>query len=249
MSSRVIERIAVVVAMEKEFQSLLASEHFVPWVPTGLKGPYRFLKSKMSGIDIVFALNGEASNRAPRIGTVPAALTTLKVIELFDPQLVISAGTAGGFEKRGAQIGDLYLSTAIYYHDRRVAIPGFHEWLSAGWPVLHPLRLASALKVKTGVVTTGDSFDLSFADSEQMEHLKTDAKEMEAAAVAYVCDQYQVPFLALKAITDIVDSKVEASHPQFLRNLQMCSDALCAKVPELIQLCAKKTISELSETN
>ena len=39
--------------------------------------------------------------------------------------LVINAGTAGGFSRKGAAIGDAFISTGIKHHDRRIAIPGF----------------------------------------------------------------------------------------------------------------------------
>ena len=57
------------------------------------------------------------------VGTVPAALTAYLAIQAFRPDIVISAGTAGGFRSRGAAIADVFVSTGMVNHDRRIPIP------------------------------------------------------------------------------------------------------------------------------
>jgi 5'-methylthioadenosine nucleosidase len=57
------------------------------------------------------------------IGTVPAALTTYLAIQAFRPDVVISAGTCGGFAARGAAIADVFVSTRMVNHDRRIPLP------------------------------------------------------------------------------------------------------------------------------
>ncbi len=68
------------------------------------------------------------------VGTVPAALTAYLALQAFDPDLVISTGTAGGFGAQGAAIGDVFLSTATVNHDRRIPIPvrGCAGWWVVG---------------------------------------------------------------------------------------------------------------------
>jgi 5'-methylthioadenosine nucleosidase len=56
---------------------------------------------------------------------------------------------------------------------------------------------------------------------------------MEAAAVAYVCEQMSVPFMALKAITDLVDHPT-ATADQFNANLSMASKRLTEKLLEVL---------------
>jgi len=41
---------------------------------------------------------------------------------------LINAGTCGGFRRKGAAIGDVFLTTAVANHDRRIAIPGFTSY-------------------------------------------------------------------------------------------------------------------------
>lgn len=57
------------------------------------------------------------------VGTVPAAVTAYLAAQEFHPDLVISAGTAGGFQSKGAAIGDVFLATGFANHDRRIPIP------------------------------------------------------------------------------------------------------------------------------
>lgn len=53
------------------------------------------------------------------------ALSAFYAIHETQPDLVINAGTAGGFKSKGAAIGDAFISTVCAHHDRRIPIPGF----------------------------------------------------------------------------------------------------------------------------
>ena len=58
---------------------------------------------------------------------------------------------------------------------------------------------------KTGVVTTGNSLDAHDQDRKIMLSNDASVKDMEAASIAWVCEKSQMPFFALKVVTDIVD--------------------------------------------
>lgn len=77
-----------------------------------------------NGKDIVY------NTGVDNVGTVPAALATyVALLKLNnDVDLLINAGTAGGFQRKGARIGDVFLTTAVSHHDRRIAIPGFTSY-------------------------------------------------------------------------------------------------------------------------
>ena len=62
------------------------------------------------------------------INEIIAAISAYAVLTQLEPDLIINAGTAGGFKKHGAQIGDVFLGTGIKFHDRRIPIPGFVEY-------------------------------------------------------------------------------------------------------------------------
>ena len=40
--------------------------------------------------------------------------------------MYVCIGTAGGFKRKGAAIGDAFISTQIANHDRRIPIPGMN---------------------------------------------------------------------------------------------------------------------------
>ena len=46
----------------------------------------------------------------------------------LQPDVLISAGTSGGFKREGAAIGDCFIGTRFVHHDRRIPIPGFDAY-------------------------------------------------------------------------------------------------------------------------
>lgn len=90
-------------------------------------------------------------------------------------------------------------------------------------PPLSGLALAAGLK--QGVVSTSDSLDCTSMDMELMMAEGAVVKEMECAAVAWVCEKLRVPFAALKAVTDIVDGE-RSTRNEFDCNLRAASEAL-----------------------
>jgi 5'-methylthioadenosine nucleosidase len=62
------------------------------------------------------------------VGTVAAAVNTHIGLSRIHPDILINAGTAGGFRRKGAEIGDVFITTNIRHHDRRIPIPGFEEF-------------------------------------------------------------------------------------------------------------------------
>lgn len=75
------------------------------------------------GATVHVVVNGKCvTHGVDNVGTVPAALTAYLALQAFQPDLVISTGTAGGFESAGAAIGDVFVSTATLNHDRRIPL-------------------------------------------------------------------------------------------------------------------------------
>ena len=55
-------------------------------------------------------------------------MATYESIRVLNPDVVITAGTCGGFKAKGLEIGDVVLGTHSAFHDRRIQIPGFLEF-------------------------------------------------------------------------------------------------------------------------
>ena len=180
------------------------------------------------------------------VATTAAAVTTYAAVAAFgSPDLVMSVGTAGGFSQRGAAIGDVFLATKSVFHSRRIPdmARGQLEEYGFGHFRSPPLNaLARAARLKQGVVSTSDSLDCSAVDMDLMMAEGAVVKEMECAAVAWVCEQLNVPFTALKAITDIVDG----AHPtreEFEANLHAASAALQERTAAVLTLLAGTSLS------
>ena len=73
--------------------------------------------------------------------------------------------------------------------------------------------IAAATRLRTAIVGTGSSFDLSPANAADIEKFGVAVKEMEAAAVVWSCNQFGVPCICLKSITDIVREGEEGTWP------------------------------------
>ncbi len=187
-----------------------------------------------TGSNVSLAVNG----RDPRfavdsIASQPAVTTTLHAIERTSPSIVISAGTAGGFASRGGAIATVYLADRCVYHDRRVDLATFDRYGDGDYPVARLGDVAERLGLPTGTVSTGNALDAPAVDRAKMDASAAVAKDMEAAAVAWVCERLNVPFTALKAITDLVDT-VHPTRDQFMANLGAATAALARTIPELI---------------
>jgi 5'-methylthioadenosine nucleosidase len=229
-------RIALLVAMQAEAQPIIdtldlkenktfGDGHF----------PCRYFQGSLRQADgheaaILLSLNGtDPRHDVDSIGTIPSALNAYITATRFRPDFLVSAGTAGGFASHGARMGEVFLSAGTFrFHDRRVAIPGFDRSVEGRFPSFDVKALAGKLGFRLATVSTGDSLDCPPEDlSRILKHaLETEAehagisiaKEMEAAAIAYVAQRLKIPFFAIKSITDLVDS----AHPTveaFQRNL------------------------------
>lgn len=93
-------------------------------------------------------------------------------------------------------------------------------------------------------MTTSNSLDHSPQDDEIMADVGAAIKEMEAAALAWVAKVNNVPFVALKVVTDIVDGD-RPSHEEFMENLAAAGKSLREHLPEVVEFMAGKKFSEL----
>lgn len=169
------------------------------------------------------------------IGTQVSTLSAHLAIELFKPSIIINAGTAGGFTTNNAKVGDVYLSApCICYHDRRINLPNFKEYGVGFYPTLPCGQMAKDLGLKTGVVSTGNSLDYTTEDLNMIQGYNGVVKDMEGAAIAWIAQQHKIPFLAIKALTDIVGGE-KPTEEEFLLNLHSTSETLGVQTVKVIE--------------
>ena len=113
------------------------------------EAPFLAYSGEHSGVCVDVVMPGKcAEHGVDNVGTVPSAVLAYAALEAFHPDLLINAGTAGGFkvsksrapcewwrciglrlvshhplQAKGAAIGDVYLATHIANHDRRIPLP------------------------------------------------------------------------------------------------------------------------------
>ena len=241
-----LSHVLVLFAMDQEATPLIEKLDLKPFQSAHPKCPMELFQGELGGMKITVATNGKCARfGVQNVGTTPAALTAYLAVTSLAPDLVINAGTAGGFRAKGGSVGDVYIGTTLCHHDRRIPIPGFTEYGIGNHSSLECRNLIKALGCKVGVITTSNSLDHTPVDDEMM--LKNDAsvKDMEAAALGWVAEMLSVPFFCIKVITDIVDGD-RTTEEEFLENLSTAAKSLQDIVPRALDFVSKvKNISEL----
>lgn len=171
------------------------------------------------------------------VGCEAASVATLAAVEKLHPDLVVNSGTCGAWARKGADIGNVYVADSVMFHDRRV--PGDDDWDTQGlgnYPVWEGSReMAERLALETGKVTTGSSLDLQPCDEVIIEREGGELKDMEGAAVAFVCSLTGVPVMLIKSVTDLCDDSAPTLET-FLKNLHLASERLAEVNRKAVEL-------------
>ncbi len=188
--------------------------------------PCLLYEGSIAGLRLCVVLNGAVHN-SDLVGCEAASVATAKAIEMLRPDLVINSGTCGGFESKGASIAKVYIGNGVMFHDRRV--PGDDAWSTqslGNYDVWEGSRqLAESLGLPQAKVTTGSSLDMQPCDLEMIQKYGGELKDMEGAAVAFVCSLYNVPVMFVKSVTDLCDHSAD-TFETFSKNLAAASEAL-----------------------
>ena len=210
------------------------------------KLPQRIFQGKYKDFSLSIVTSGTDTryDNVDNIGCEAAVLSAYESIRILTPDLVISAGTAGGFSKRGAVIGKVYLShQSIFFHDRHVPLPGFQESAIGAYPCVDAIELAKQLNLDVGTISSGSSLQKSSSDIDLIEKYGAIAKEMEAAAIAWVSMLFNTPFLAVKSITNIVDEN-NKSEEAFLGNFDLACVSLTNTIIQLLNKLDQNTLKK-----
>ena len=218
--------ICYIVAMQAEAQPFIdhygveeIKDFFAPL-------PCKLYTTKILDSTLNIVLNGQ-QHGSDLVGCEAASVATLAAIQRLNPDIIINSGTCGAFKSDGADIADVYLGNGVMFHDRRV--PGDDEWGTqalGNYPVYNKVEeMASAIGMKLGKVTTGSSLDMQPCDLEIIKANGGQLKDMEGAAIAFVCSLFQKPILFVKSVTDLCDNGAETIE-EFRRNLSKASEAL-----------------------
>ena len=124
-----IKHVLILIAMKAEAQPLIDKLKLQKIDDKDDISEHVEFQGTVKDCKVTLITNGKSSRfECDNVGTNPATLSCYIGIKKFRPDLIINAGTAGGFKKHGACIGDAFVSTKVHNHDRRIPIPGFLEY-------------------------------------------------------------------------------------------------------------------------
>ncbi|RDX63111.1 5'-methylthioadenosine/S-adenosylhomocysteine nucleosidase 1, partial [Mucuna pruriens] len=189
----------------------------VPWVR--YHGTYKDLN-----INLIW-LGKDPTLGVDSIGTISSALVTYAAIQALQPDLIINAGTAGGYKAKGANIADVFVVSDCAFHARRIPIPVFDLYGVGLRKAFETPNLVKELNLKVAKLSTGDSLDVTQQNESSIFANDATVEDMEGAAVAYVADLLKVPAIFVKAVTNILDGDKPPAE-EFLQNLAAVTAAL-----------------------
>lgn len=174
----------------------------------------------LNGTDVALLKSG--------IGKVAAAMGATLLLEHCKPDVIINTGSAGGLAPT-LKVGDIVVSEDVRYHDADVTAFGYEYGQLPGCPAGFKadeklIAVAEAciqkldLHAVRGLVVSGDAF---INGAENLAKIRQHfpnaiAVEMEATAVAHVCHYFGVPFVVVRAISDVADQQSHLSFDEFL---------------------------------
>ena len=227
-------RLAVISAMREELRALLPQLQARQVQRCAGRD---FHLGRLAGQEVLLVLSG--------IGKVAAAATAALAVERFGARSVLFTGVAGGLGA-GVRVGDVVVADALLQHDLD-ASPLFPRWevpltgrsrfatdpartalllqavdevLAAPHAALSGFGLQQ-VQAHRGLVVSGDRFVSRAAESQALREALPDALavEMEGAATAQVCADFEVPLCVLRTVSDRADDQAHVDFPRFVEQV------------------------------
>ncbi|MBM3280107.1 MAG: futalosine hydrolase [Candidatus Handelsmanbacteria bacterium] len=191
------------------------------------------------------------------IGAVNTAHALTCALQALQPGLVLQAGVGGAYPGAGLGIGDVALASAENYGDLGVRTPdGWQPAEVIGIPVLQQERpffnhfpvdpdlLARAEAALRGglkgvglchgpFVTVQECSGLASLGAERAARFSGVCENMEGAAAAHLCRLYQIPFIEVRGISNLVEDRRRESWnlPLACRRAQEAALRLIEELP------------------
>ncbi len=229
--------IGIISAMQEEIQALLDE---LKDVSTTKKGMRTYYSGTLFNKKVVLVFS--------RWGKVASAVTTTQLINDFNVDEIIFTGVAGGIIEE-LNIGDIVIGNNMYQHDlnaspfyEKLEIPilkkkflkttdasklkeatqlfldTYYNYIKVNDAKLFSI---SNPKVIFGDIASGDQFISSLKKIKKLNKLIPSATcvEMEGAAVAQVCFEYEIPFSIIRIISDKANDNATIDFPRFANSI------------------------------
>lgn len=181
-----------------------------------------FIEGTLCDIDVVAVFCG--------VCKVNAATATQIIIDTFGATHIVNIGVAGAVDET-LQICDTIISSQVTYHDVADDIlTEYHPWMKEIYFHADAKMICDIIKanfddptvyVGKGKIVTGESFITKLGRSEIKTKYLPLCVDMETAIIAHVCYVNQIPFVAIRSISDTPN---ESGNEAFEKYYQKASD-------------------------
>lgn len=165
------------------------------------------------------------------IGKVNSARVTQLMIDHFDLEYILNLGAAGALDPK-LEIGDIVIGEELVQHDFDITafghskgyITGVGDRVKSDETLIQGIKQAldhieeRDYRIILGTIATGDIFCTEITMKDKI-YTKFDANcvDMEAAAIGQVCYLAQIPFLAIRSISDTPNGNNAMTYEQFVK--------------------------------
>ena len=195
-----MQKIGIICAADRELNPFLPH---ITDCKTFEKAMLTFYEGTINGVNIVALYCGVCKTNA--------ALATQILIDTYNADAVINAGTAGGMDSK-LNLLDTVICTEAAYHDvHEDVLTQFHPWMPSVFfksdAALLELSktVADKFTIHYGRMVTGEAF----ITDDGRDHINSAfaplSVDMETASIAHVCYVNKIPFIAVRTITDTAD--------------------------------------------
>ncbi len=230
-----VNMIAIIGAMDEEVNALL---QLMEDVRVESIGKVKFYHGTLNSKEVVLFKSG--------IGLSMAAMSTSICLSHYSIDGVVNIGTAGGL-KDYQNVLDIVVSDKITYHDFDISPFGnTRDFSSNNRFVFHSdesyiqkfNQLNKDERVWIGPLVSGNQFIYNDKQINDITHNFPEALavEMEGASIAHVCSEFNVPFIVIRSISDLVKNpKNEMTFDEYLHKASERSAKFCYNFMNVIE--------------
>ena len=194
-------KIGILCAVDRELEPFLAH---IQNGKTSEKAMLTFYEGQIYDMDVVAVRFGVCKTNA--------AIAAQIAIDTYGADLIINAGTAGGMDET-VELLETVIGTEIAHHDvHEQILTGHHPWMPSAYFKPDEALLALSQKAATqldpshklryGRMVTGESFIDEAGRAEINAQFAPLTVDMETAGAAQVCYVNEIPFIAIRTVTD-----------------------------------------------
>ena len=211
-------RIGIICAIPNELRYFNFTE-----IPIQKFGERTFYKGSHEKHELILVQSG--------LGKVNAAVVSTLLIEKFECELLLFSGVAGGIDP-GIEIGEVIIGESLIQYDygtlkNRELLPFRPGSIPTGESkneleynldpkIKHKIKV-SLPNVRMGIILTGDVFlQCEETQKELFEKYGAQAIDMEGAAVAQVAEQFGIPAIVVRCLSDLAGADSQKLSSKFL---------------------------------